>query len=444
MMKGEKSSNNHTKAAKAVVDNLNPVTETRKALQKVLMASNTRDRSKQECALLLSKTHDYVKHSSSLRFCSLSGSKSVNLEKLSDDSNKITRDSSLQETYWMREEDTNFQNACIAYELDPLAYGARKHKNHISLKHPRDTSLHEFLAFYKKDWTLAGTEFVPVFSPKFVRVPKSNAGAIYEMYCRARLLQFKPGANPDNLLEEEGETYATALKFFEKDPLCPKLLKEEFKSAKVKKRKVKGEDNGMAYEDDSDFGDDESDEDEENKDEPNDFPELYPGDITDRRNDPAMLQDLIQLHENNQNLNHLVNFQNDQLREAEENGCDSDASDLDDIDIKDFLHRFDDHDWEANWRELGLDENPEKFTEYFLPFIGHEKFEDDMKDTLKKEAKDPSIYKPSNLNGKQKKAFKILKKWTKDSLQKIKRGEEPEQLLMHINGKAGCGKLKTL
>ena len=51
LMKNEKSSNSHTKAAKAVIDNLNPVTETRKALQKVLMNSNIRDRSKQVCFL---------------------------------------------------------------------------------------------------------------------------------------------------------------------------------------------------------------------------------------------------------------------------------------------------------------------------------------------------------------------------------------------------------
>ena len=72
-MKEEVASNSFTKVAKAAIDSVNPQSETRKALQKVLMAANTRDISRQECFLIMLNQHDFVKFSSTLRYCSLTG-----------------------------------------------------------------------------------------------------------------------------------------------------------------------------------------------------------------------------------------------------------------------------------------------------------------------------------------------------------------------------------
>ena len=55
MMKEEKSSLSYTKAAKVAVDKTNEEVETRKCLQKILISSNTRDVSRQECFLMMSK-----------------------------------------------------------------------------------------------------------------------------------------------------------------------------------------------------------------------------------------------------------------------------------------------------------------------------------------------------------------------------------------------------
>ena len=54
-----------------------------------------------------------------------------------------------------------------------------------------------------------------------------------------------------------------------------------------------------------------------------------------------------------------------------------------------------------------------------------------------KNLKDATIFNPRNLNEKQKVAYKMLKKWTLETIENIKRGKDPQQLLLHINGKAG-------
>ena len=187
--KAEKSSLNHQKVAKAAVDDLNSDVPIRKLLQKTIMASKDRDIPRQECHLIMSPDHDYVKMSMPTKYCSLSGNKLVVMDQLADETKKLTRDTSLQEIYWKRESDPNFRTACANYDLNPDTYKSKAHKNYQTVKHPIQTTLHEFVAFHNKDWSMSKIEYVPVFNPKFLRVPKSALKELHQMHCRARLLQ---------------------------------------------------------------------------------------------------------------------------------------------------------------------------------------------------------------------------------------------------------------
>ena len=289
-MKDEKSSNNYTKVSKAALDKVNPDSSIRKALQKVLIASNTRDISRQECFLLLSKKHDFVTFSLATRNCSVAGGRSVPIQHLKTDDSKLTKDDGYFETYCNREKDPNFQRQCEEYEEDPQAYRKKAHKNYATVSHPKETTLHEYLAFHEKNWHLSNTEHIPVVSPKFLRVPKSNQKQWHELYCRARLLQFKPGATPANLLSAECDTFAKAMKeFIKDDPACPNLLKEEFSEAQVEEKTKSKEDGDDANQDDEEYdenGEDDGEDDDANGNgggQDNDamdavFPDLFPGD----------------------------------------------------------------------------------------------------------------------------------------------------------------------
>ena len=187
--KAEKSSLSHQKVAKAAVDNLNSDVPIRKLLQKTIMASKDRDIPRQECHLIMSPDHDYVKMSIPTRYCSLTGNKLVVMDQLADETKKLTRDTSLQEIYWKCESDPNFHTACKDYEKNPDTYKSKAHKNYQTVKDPLQTTLHEFVAFHNKDWSMSKIEYIPVFNPKFLQVPKSALKELHQMHCRARLLQ---------------------------------------------------------------------------------------------------------------------------------------------------------------------------------------------------------------------------------------------------------------
>ena len=216
---------------------------------------------------------------------------------------------------------------------------------------------------------------------------------------------------------------------FLKNPLCPSFLKEEMKKAEAREKPVTGKKGNDGSE-----GDDESSETEDEAEAPQtkDYPDLYPGDTTEGRNDPHMAKDLVQLYDDRRDLGCLIDLQNDGLEGVEENS-DSEGSEVGDIEIKDFLKRGENQDWQKSYRDLGLNKDPEKFRDFFSTFIDNNRSFAD----LGKRFKDANIYNARNLNAKQKVAYKILKKWTKRAIASIKADEKLEQLLMHVNGKAG-------
>ena len=190
------------------------------------MASAGRAISRQECSLQLNNKHGYHKLSLPVKLVSLSGEKSLDLNKLDQPDAKITRTTSMAEAYWKRETDENFLAAVALYEENPIAWKAMAHPNYRSPKHPREVSLHNFVAFFNEKWVLQKREHIPCFSPRLIKVPRSSNKVFYEMFCRTRLLQFKPGATPTNLLSEGQETYAKAMDAFVFGE-CPSLVRED-------------------------------------------------------------------------------------------------------------------------------------------------------------------------------------------------------------------------
>ena len=140
----------------------------------------------------------------------------------------------MAEAYWNRDINEDFLAAVAEYEKDPEAWKAMAHPNYKSPKHPRDVNLHNFVAFFNEKWRLQKTEYVPCFSPRLVKVPRSSNKTYYDIFCRTRLLQLKAGANPKNLLTDDKNTYAKAMEDFYTTEECPRLLKEEFEEAKSK------------------------------------------------------------------------------------------------------------------------------------------------------------------------------------------------------------------
>ena len=63
---------------------------------------------------------------------------------------------------------------------------------------------------------------------------------------------------------------------------------------------------------------------------------------------------------------------------------------------------------------------------------------------IEEEDMDRSHYVPAKLNHKQKVAYKLLKKWTKNAIAKIEGDKNPDQLLLQINGKAGLVFVPTI
>lgn len=223
--------------------------------------------------------------------------------------------------------------------------------------------------------------------------------------------------------------FLAVMEEFLKNPLCPSFLKEEMKKAEAREKPVTGKKGNDGSE-----GDDESSESEDEAEAPQtkDYPDLYPDDMTEGRNDPHMAKDLVQLHDDGRDLECLIDLQNEGLAGVEENS-DSEGSEVGDVDVKDFLKRGENHDWQKSWRDLGLDKFPEMFRDKYSTFIETNRSLAD----LGKRYKDAKIYNPKNLNAKQNIAYKILKKWTKRAIASIEAGEKLEQLLMHVNGKAG-------
>ena len=199
--KPEPRSADQSKIARAAASDVNVDRPARKGIQQLLLQTIVREISKQECYLQLNKKHGYHKLALPVKLIALSGEKSVLLNHLNDPDAPVTKKNSMADIYWRREEDPNYQTAVTEFEADPEAWKAEAHSNWKTPKHPKDVSLHMFAAYFNEKWKFHKREYIPCFSPKLKIVPRSTNTELYEMHCRTRLLQFKPGATPTNLLD---------------------------------------------------------------------------------------------------------------------------------------------------------------------------------------------------------------------------------------------------
>ena len=201
----------------------------RKVLGKILMKSTERDRSRQECYQELAGISP-VTHSLSFKTVNVSGdSKTIDLD--GDIDTKISDKKSMAEIYWNRDKDPNFRTCCQKFHENRQNYYSSFSPNWTDVKEPREVSLHNFLAFFTKDWKATRGEFAPVISPIYLRPPKNlpKNKEVYERWCRRNLLVHKVGCNPTNILEGFDDLHSALEDFIENyGDACPTFLREEF------------------------------------------------------------------------------------------------------------------------------------------------------------------------------------------------------------------------
>ena len=264
--KGEKASNEMHSISRAAIAKVNEDSPVRSVLQKTIMKAVERDKSRQECYQELAGISP-VKCSKDFRLVSVTGEgKCINID--GDLNQKISDSKNVADVYWGREKDPNYHAAISSYNEDPDAWQKLFIKTWKVAKSPADVTLHEFAAFFTKNWTPSKTEFIPVISPCFMRPPTNTKKAkdAYELFCRSSLLEYKPGCNPDNIKGGFDSLHEALKDFVSNDDwkdICPRYLKSDFQIANTKKKKKKDDANAADGEEEDEEGEEEEEEEEE-------------------------------------------------------------------------------------------------------------------------------------------------------------------------------------
>ncbi len=249
LMKKEQSSSEFKKLTKSCIANANQDKPIKKTLQSTLMKLQTRDISSQEAAFLNCKDRKLVVCSLKERHVNLTGKKSIRLEpKTLGDA--VTSNCTFHEVYWDRETNKKFLDACKAYETNEAFIKGLFHPKYKEPRHPRDVSLHLYLAFYNKDWTPSKEQFCPTYTPSYREPVNKSKEARHEEWCKMQLLIFQPGANEQSVTEAfnaaDDVTYSSLLaEFVETSEFCPGVLKDDYeismrdiKQSEAAKKKV--------------------------------------------------------------------------------------------------------------------------------------------------------------------------------------------------------------
>ena len=237
--KEEGASHSQKKLMKATGSKLNENSSIRSGIQRLMIQSTTREVCRQEAVIMTNKKGEFMVFSMPSRMVCIGETRRLNLD-VTDPNARAFNDSGWQFKYFNRDDDNNFLEAVARYEKDPEVWKTKAKKklpNYKNVKHPREVNLHDFCSFFTKQWDFVREEHFPVFTP-FLREVSPNNKDLYERFCKGRLLQFKAGAKPENLLEGGFKTYAECLEDFVKNGAdCPTLVKDEFKEAQMKKAK---------------------------------------------------------------------------------------------------------------------------------------------------------------------------------------------------------------
>ena len=232
MFKEEPNSSPFQTMTKAVIEAAAQEDPVRRTFQKILMKTvGEHDLSKQECHHILNG-FDFVYFSSDFVSVNVSGTARVRTPLVEGDDQRASEDN-LASIYWKRETDAAYQEA-----LEKYRRGETPHD-------PECMSLYKFAMWFNKKWVRQSKSKVPHVTPNFNRIPKhsSNPKSRYGMFVRATLLTHVPGASLEQMRlesEEDLKRLETALAEFVNDPLCPKLVAEEFLESQQEEEKSAG------------------------------------------------------------------------------------------------------------------------------------------------------------------------------------------------------------
>ena len=217
MLKPEVASLAFKDIVKTLTMNAEENTPVRKIFQKIMMKTvSEHDMSKNECWKVISGK-SYVTFSRQFRYLNLTGSRRVNLET-SDNPDQEALAKNFCDYYWAKESDDNYLAFVENYESGLVDYP----------KHPKDVSLYEFAGNFTSKWQPSRTLFIPKPTPCFPYVPLPENEDYRNVYCEVTLLLHKPGATPQNLLQDHAKTEDAMLDFVTNDERCPRVVKQEY------------------------------------------------------------------------------------------------------------------------------------------------------------------------------------------------------------------------
>ena len=232
MFKEEPNSSPFQAITKAVIQAAADEDPVRRTFQKILMKTvGEHDLSKQECHHILNG-FDFVEFSCEFASVNVSGTARVRTPQVEGDDQKATEDN-LASIYWKRDTEPAYQAAL------------EKFRRGESQQDPGLVSLYQFAMWYNKNWIRQSKSKVPHITPNFNRIPKhsNNPKSRYGMFVRATLLTHVPGATLDQMRlesQEDLQRLEAALAEFVNDPLCPKLVAEEFRESQEEEEKPAG------------------------------------------------------------------------------------------------------------------------------------------------------------------------------------------------------------
>ena len=215
MMKPEEGSLAFSDIVKTITGNAGNDSPIRKVFQKILLKLvGEHDISKNECFKIISK-EPYVFYSRPFRALNLTSTRRVDTKKTGDQPALVKN---YCDIYWSRDTDPNFLLFVDDYENGLVAYPM----------HPRDVSLYRFASEFSHSWRLQHKLFVPNPTPYFKYVPIPANVKYRSVYCETKLLLHKPGATPDNILENNSDVESAMHDFVFNNPMCPTVIKKEF------------------------------------------------------------------------------------------------------------------------------------------------------------------------------------------------------------------------
>ena len=180
-------------------------------------------------AIKIVSQRQYVEYSRKFTYVNVTDKRRLNVELYQAGvSEAPALNKNHADIYWDRHNSANYQRALEKFDENPQG-----------MLNPESVNLFTFAGLFEKNWKYTGVWSVPVPSPLFTRWPnKEKLPEAYESCCRVKLLLFKPGINPMNILwknlkcENDGvfDSVEDAMLDFARDKFsqCPRHIAKQF------------------------------------------------------------------------------------------------------------------------------------------------------------------------------------------------------------------------